>query len=62
MDANEYIAQRLDDQIGWYDRKSISNQRWYRGLRTVQVVAAALIPFWVGYLVPEMPTTKWSSG
>ena len=58
MDANEYIAQRLDDQIAWYALKSLSNQYWYKGLRMAQFVAAALIPFLAAYSVPEVPTTK----
>lgn len=50
MNASDYITQRLDDQIEWYDRKSLSNQRMYKGLRTIQFVAAALIPFLTAYL------------
>ena len=62
VDVNAYIAERLDDQIGWYDRKSASNQKWYKGLRMAQLLAAALIPFLTGYLAPEMPTTKFVVG
>ena len=58
MDAAGYISDRLDDQIGWYDRKSLSNQNWYRGLRMVQVLAAALIPFLTAYLPPDKSTTQ----
>jgi len=36
--------QRLDDQIGWYDRKSAQNQRWYKWLKIVTVVSGALVP------------------
>jgi Protein of unknown function (DUF4231) len=35
---------RLDDQIGWYDRKSIYNQRCYRLLKTMTFSASALVP------------------
>ena len=58
MDAAGYIADRLDEQIGWYDRKSLSNQNWYKGLRILQVVAAALIPFLAAYLPPDRSTTQ----
>jgi len=58
MDAAGYIADRLDDQIGWYDRKSLSNQNWYKGLRMLQVLAAALIPFLTAYLPPDKSTTQ----
>ena len=61
MDAAEYIAQRLDNQIEWYDRKSLSNQYWYKRLRMTQFVAAALIPFFTAYL-SEIPMTKFVVG
>ena len=35
---------RLDDQIGWYDRKSLYHQSWYRRLKLVSIIAAALVP------------------
>jgi hypothetical protein len=36
--------ERLEDQIAWYDRKSISNQRYYKRIKVVEISAAALIP------------------
>jgi Protein of unknown function (DUF4231) len=45
----EYIEQRLDDQIGWYDSRSISNKRWFKRLRFGEIVAAATIPFLSGF-------------
>ena len=44
MTAEEYIEQRLDDQIDWYDRKSVEHQRWFKHLRLIEIIAAALIP------------------
>lgn len=45
---------RLENQIDWYDRKSGWNQRWFKGLKVVQIIAGALIaffaPFREGYL------------
>ena len=35
---------RLEDQIGWYDRKSISAQSTHKWLRWIQIVVAALVP------------------
>jgi hypothetical protein len=37
-------VQRLDDQIEWYDRKSGENQRRFKLLKGVQLIAAATIP------------------
>jgi hypothetical protein len=40
---------RVDDQINWYDRKSIASQRWYKRLKIAAIVAAALVPFAAGF-------------
>jgi hypothetical protein len=36
---------RVRDQIGWYDRKSQENQRWFKRLKVTEIVTAAAIPF-----------------
>ena len=35
---------RLDDQIDWYDTKSMHHQAWYRRLKVISIAAAALVP------------------
>lgn len=35
---------RLEDQIGWYDRKSTVNQRRFKLLKGITIVSAAVIP------------------
>ncbi len=49
ISPEEYIEQRLSDQINWYDRKSSTNQRWFKRLRFPEIVAAATIPFLSGF-------------
>lgn len=49
MGESEYIEQRLDDQITWYDRKSAASQAAYKRLRLIEIVAAATIPLLAGY-------------
>jgi hypothetical protein len=49
VNPDDYIKDRVDGQIEWYDRKSGTNQRWFRWLRIVEIVAAASIPLLVGY-------------
>jgi len=39
------IMERLEDQIAWYDRKSQVNQRVYKRIKIVEILAAAIIPF-----------------
>jgi hypothetical protein len=48
MSPEEYIAQRLQDQIDWYDRKSSRSKKIFKRLRLAEIVAAALIPFLSG--------------
>ena len=49
MAPEEYIEQRLNDQIDWYDRKSGTNQRWFKRLRFAEIAAAATIPLLSGF-------------
>lgn len=50
MDVEQYLTERLDDQITWYDRKSGWNQQLHKRLRLVEVIAAASIPFLTGFI------------
>ena len=50
MEEEEYLENRLDDQINWYDRKSIQNQKTYKMLQLILIVSAASIPFISGYV------------
>jgi hypothetical protein len=47
------VMDRLEDQIAWYDRKSLANQRTFRRVKVVEIVAAALIPFLAGFKFPS---------
>ena len=49
MTQDEYIEQRLDDQIDWYDGKSGSAQRAFKQLRRIEIMCAALIPLLAGF-------------
>jgi len=53
MNEEEYLEKRLNDQIDWYDKKSVFNQRWYKWLRMIELVAAAAIPFLAGFINGE---------
>lgn len=44
MNEQEYLQQRLDDQLDWYDGKSGRNQANYKILRSIELVTAAMIP------------------
>jgi hypothetical protein len=49
ISPEDYVEQRLNDQLDWYDRKSKTNQRWFKQLRLAEIVAAAIIPFLSGF-------------
>jgi hypothetical protein len=49
MTDQEYLTQRLKDQLDWLEHKSAWNQRWYKRLRLIEIVAAALIPSLVAF-------------
>jgi hypothetical protein len=44
-----YINDRVDDQIAWYDKKSVDNQRYFKRCRKIELFSAALIPFLTGF-------------
>jgi Protein of unknown function (DUF4231) len=61
MTEEEYIAQRLDDQIDWYSKKSSTCQKRYKTLRVIEMVAAALVPFLSG-MGEKIPHGQWLVG
>ncbi len=48
MKEDEYLKNRLEDQLVWYSEKSKHNQKWFKRLRLVEISSAALIPFLSG--------------
>ena len=53
MSPEEYIRDRLDDQIAWYGQKSQWNQKWFRRLRVLEIVFAMSIPFLVSEITND---------
>lgn len=41
---NDYIEDRVNDQINWYDSKSIKTQRKYKIYKGITIITSALIP------------------
>jgi uncharacterized protein DUF4231 len=44
MPETDPIMERLEDQIAWYDRKSLYNQRYFKRMKATEILAAAIIP------------------
>src|SRR5205085_11872882 len=53
------IIERLEDQISWYDSKSLANQRIYKRIKIIEIVAAALIPL---IAASKFPQAAWVTG
>jgi len=44
MSPEQYLAERVDDQLEWYEKKSADNKKWYHRLQLLTLIAAAAIP------------------
>ena len=56
------ILERLEDQIAWYDQKSLANQRTYKRVKVTEILAAAAIPFLTGLKTPYIPMVTGGLG
>ncbi|MBL4940046.1 MAG: DUF4231 domain-containing protein [Colwellia sp.] len=62
MNSDQYIEERLDPQIEWYDQKSMRNQKNFKRLRTIEIGLAGSIPFLIGYVTDERPAMGFIVG
>ena len=53
MKPEEYLKERLEAEIDWYDRKSRKNQKMFKLLRLAELVIATAIPFIAGLITAE---------
>jgi len=44
MDEKGYMAERVEDQLNWYDQRSTWNQSRYKLLKSIEIGAAAGVP------------------
>jgi len=64
MTPEEYIANRVDSQIEWHEKKSGSNKKLYQKYQMIQLVVASLITLsatltvidqaWVSFVAPTL--------
>jgi Protein of unknown function (DUF4231) len=56
-EAEDPTWDRLEDQIGWYSRKSRENQRYYKWLKLLEIAVAASLP-----VVAAVHSPVWVTG
>ena len=61
MKEDEYLKDRLEDQLQWYDKSSQHNQKYFKRLRLLEIISAALIPFLSG-VSENIPYFSWLVG
>ena len=49
MNIEKYLIDRVDEQIKWYDMKSLSAQHCYKTLQIIEISLASLIPLFAPY-------------
>lgn len=49
MTEEQYLSERVEDQINWYSKKSTINKTYYLCANALVIVFAALIPFFAGF-------------
>ena len=54
--AEDPTWERLEDGIGWYDRRSSENQRLYKWLKLLELAVAAVVPVVAGVGSPVWVT------
>src|SRR5205823_5015844 len=52
MAPAEYMQQRVDQYIGWYDRKAVGAKSNYLRMRALSVVGGAIVPVLVNVHIP----------
>ena len=44
MTPEEYLKDRVENQIDWYDRKSLNNKKWFYLLQIIVLAMSAAVP------------------
>ena len=62
MTQEEYLKDRVENQIRWYSDNSKLNKRWYQALKTSEIVLAAITPFIVALVNGDTDFLKYIAG
>jgi len=53
-----YLRDRVDDQMNWYDKKAVFNQKRYKNLKLLEIIVSVSLPFFTG-LIAEGTKIDW---
>lgn len=59
MTEKEYLEQRVEDQITWYNNKSSNNKKLFQVLKIMEIIFALAVPFLSGFLSAERMEIKY---
>jgi len=62
MTKEEYLIERLENQINWYNDNSTFNKRCYQLLKTLEIILAAITPFVVAFVENDTNCLKIIAG
>jgi len=62
MTPEEYLKDRLENQINWYSNESKWNKQCYQVLKTAEIVFAAITPFIVALVNSDNTCLKYIAG
>ena len=54
-----YLKERYYDQINWYDRKSLTNKKWYERLQFALIIFSALTPVLIAISMQPSIESWW---
>ena len=54
MTPAEYMRQRVEQYIGWYDKKAVGTKSKYLRMRAITVVGGAVVPVLINIHVPYL--------
>lgn len=57
MTPEEYLKNRVEQQINWYDCKSTYNKKWFYSLQIIVLVMSATVP--VGSILSTVSESIW---
>lgn len=62
MSEEDYLKNRVQDQIDWYEKKSAWNKQWFMRLKVLEIILALLVPLLTGYITGDTSGLRLAVG